>query len=248
MVEYHDEGRQNGPRMSPSTPASPITWPSPFPAAIRFTQVELAKIDMEVIQADPIANLELRALGEGPIDARRREFAAGRAAARQALHGLGAELAPILIGGSREPMWPSGTIGTITHSDGMAMAAAGWRTQFSGVGLDVESLDRVFPDLLAMITTESERVGLGRMLKEAPDRAAVSVFAAKEALYKALFPQVGKLFGFDVAQARPGVNPGTLTLELLDDLAAGVSAGTSYIVQTTWRPPLVLASLAIEAT
>lgn len=225
-----------------------VSWHSPFPAAVRFAQVQLHQIDLKALASDPIASRELSALGEGPTDARRREFAAGRAAARQALHGLGADQAPVLIGDRREPKWPAGTIGTITHSDGMALAAAGWRTQWSGVGLDVESLDRYFPDLLAMITTESERVGLGRMLSETPDRATVSVFAAKETLYKALFPQVGKLFGFDVAHVRPGAKPGSLTLELLDDLAADVLAGTSYVVQTTWQPPLVLASLAIKAT
>ena len=225
-----------------------VSWDSPFPGTIRFAQLDLDQVDLDLVRVDPLASRELLALGDGATDARRREFAAGRAAARQALHGLGVEPAPVLIGGSREPIWPTGTIGTITHSDGMAMAAVGWRTQFSGVGLDIESLDRAFPDLLAMITTASERVSLGRMLREAPDRATVSVFAAKEALYKALFPQVGKLFGFDVAYVRPGPNPDSLTIELVDDLAADVSAGTSYVVQTTWQPPLVLASLAIEAT
>jgi len=225
-----------------------VSWDSPFPETIRFAQLDWDQVDLDLAQVDPIASRELMALGEGSIDARRREFAAGRAAARQALHGLGADRVPILIGGSREPIWPTGTIGTIAHSDGMALAAAGWRKQYSGVGLDIESLDRVFADLLAMITTESERVSLRRMLREAPDRTTVSVFAAKEALYKALFPQVGKLFGFDVAHVRPGPNPGSLTIELVDDLAADVSAGTSYVVKTTWQPPLVLASLAIEAT
>ncbi len=225
-----------------------IIWDSPFPDDVGFAQVELGQIDMESVFGDPLANSELNALGGRPTEARRLEFAAGRAAARQALRGFGSDDTPVLIGDRRQPIWPIGTIGSITHSDGTALAAAAWERDWSGVGLDIESLDRYFADLLAMITTESEQVELNPLLESAPDRTAVAIFAAKEALYKALFPRVGKLFGFDAAQARPGPKPGWFTLELLEDLAPDVRAGTTYRVQTTWRHHLVLASLAIAAT
>ncbi|MBK5268561.1 MAG: 4'-phosphopantetheinyl transferase superfamily protein [Acidimicrobiia bacterium] len=233
--------------MSSAGSGGAIRWDSPFADDVGFAQVELDQIDMDSVFCDPLAAGELNALGDRPTEARRLEFAAGRAAARQALRGLGVDDTPVLIGDRRQPIWPPGTIGSITHSDGTALAAATWERNWSGVGLDIESLHRYFADLLAMITTEPERAGLNPLLESAPDRTPVAVFAAKEALYKALSPRVGKLFGFDVAHARPGPKPGWLTLELLEDLAPDVRAGMTYPVQTIWRHQLVLASSAIAA-
>ena len=47
------------------------------------------------------------------IASRRREFAAGRACAREALAKLGLPPVPILRGEKREPLWPQGIVGSL---------------------------------------------------------------------------------------------------------------------------------------
>ena len=54
------------------------------------------------------------------VDKRRREFAAGRACARRALEQLGLPASPILAGPRREPLWPPGVVGALTHCRGIA--------------------------------------------------------------------------------------------------------------------------------
>jgi 4'-phosphopantetheinyl transferase EntD len=60
---------------------------------------------------------------DGAVDSRLREFATGRSCARQALAGLGLAPAPILRGAKREPLWPAGIVGSITHCRGYRAAA-----------------------------------------------------------------------------------------------------------------------------
>src|SRR5690242_4153856 len=60
---------------------------------------------------------------QGAVEARRREFATGRHCARQALAALGVPATPLLSGGHREPLWPAGVVGSITHCTGYRAAA-----------------------------------------------------------------------------------------------------------------------------
>ena len=47
---------------------------------------------------------------------RRREFITARRCAREALATFGHALAPIRSGSGREPQWPVGVVGSITHT------------------------------------------------------------------------------------------------------------------------------------
>src|SRR5208282_5779110 len=52
------------------------------------------------------------------VPKRAQEFAAGRVCARRALAELGVVDFPLRVGEDREPLWPEGTVGSITHTTG----------------------------------------------------------------------------------------------------------------------------------
>lgn len=142
------------------------------------------------------------------VPIRQAEFAAGRRAARQALLALGESMAPISSGEDRAPRWPPGLVGSIAHDSGFAMAVVARQNRVHAVGLDLTPATGFPVDLRPEILktdTELALDGLG----------ARAAFAAKEALFKALFPLVGRFFGFEAAEARPDIPRGTVALSLL---------------------------------
>jgi 4'-phosphopantetheinyl transferase EntD len=131
---------------------------------------------------------EERSLVARAGDKRRREFAAGRSCARRALARLGWSDFPLLSGANREPLWPPGVLGSITHCQGYSAAAAARLADLDGIrglGIDAE-LNAPLPDgVIDLVCTPWER----RSLVEAPGmNLPTLVFSAKESVYKAWFP------------------------------------------------------------
>ncbi len=93
------------------------------------------------------------------VDKRQREFRAGRHCAHQALECLGLEATPLLWGERREPIWPQGYLGSISHCDGYALAACALQGEIVGIGIDVEPLSPLKRDVEQLIHTERERAG-----------------------------------------------------------------------------------------
>ena len=119
-------------------------------------------------------------------DKRRREFAAGRAAARAALLAIGFPPAPLLSYPEGDPVWPAGVVGSIAHSDQWALAVVAAADRLSGLGVDLESDAPLPPDLAAAICRAEERAA-SRDLVGGVDAAKLR-FVAKEAFIKAVFP------------------------------------------------------------
>lgn len=130
------------------------------------------------------------------VEKRVREFATGRHLARLALDTLGLPKAAIPSGEAREPLWPGGCIGSITHSEDLAIAAVAASSSLRSVGIDLEVADRVTPELHSRLMTPRE-CGL---LPDADPGMPGLVFSAKEAGYKAVYPLVGKFIGFQEAE------------------------------------------------
>ncbi|MCA3710590.1 MAG: 4'-phosphopantetheinyl transferase superfamily protein [Phenylobacterium sp.] len=136
----------------------------------------------------------------GALEARRVEFAIGRAFARQALAALGVAPCPIPRARSRAPVWPEGLVGSISHCDGFCGAIAARGDLYAGVGLDVDSAAPLARASRPLVCADGElddaqsRNGLAR------DSAAKLIFSIKESVYKAYAQATGDFLDFlDVA-------------------------------------------------
>jgi 4'-phosphopantetheinyl transferase EntD len=132
---------------------------------------------------------EAECLGRS-IVSRAREFAAGRVCARRALREFGVDHVALLVGEQREPLWPAGFVGSITHTTGLCAAAVAERRRYAGIGLDVEIAGRVKPELWPKVCVAEEAAWIASLPESERAAAATLIFAAKEAFYKAQFPLV----------------------------------------------------------
>lgn len=133
------------------------------------------------------------------VDRRRHEFAAARACARRAMAALGLPPAPVLRGHRGMPLWPDGTVGSMTHCDGFRAAVLARASDMRAIGIDAEPNEPLPPDVWEMVSLPSERA----RLPLGTDGAAVHwdrlLFSAKESVFKTWFPLTRIELDFDEA-------------------------------------------------
>lgn len=132
---------------------------------------------------------------------RQAEFLAGRYSAKLALeecHYISNEPLSILIGQHREPIWPAGYIGSISHCVGIALCVCALINEIHYIGIDVE---RYIPEVLALkIASEIHTTYEHQLLRKmglTQSQITTLLYSAKESFFKAIYPQVGKYFGFE---------------------------------------------------
>ncbi|MEU4688167.1 4'-phosphopantetheinyl transferase superfamily protein [Actinoplanes sp. NPDC023714] len=129
------------------------------------------------------------------VPGRRREFVTARRCAREALALLGEPPVAIRPGARREPLWPDGVAGSITHCTGYRAAAVARRSEIASVGIDAEPHAPLPARVLPAVTTEADRRHLSQMSNVAHwDRL---LFSAKESIYKAWYPLTARWLGFE---------------------------------------------------
>lgn len=154
---------------------------------------------------------ELAELDATVASERRDDFIRGRVAARGALAGLGVRVASIPIGAWRQPVWPAGVVGSISHSAGVGVAVAARAADLRGVGVDVEASDRrLSPAVARRILSRPEH-----WAREDADMPwPLVLFCAKEAAFKAVFQAYGRrLVPGDLAFAEPAAAARSGSLE-----------------------------------
>jgi 4'-phosphopantetheinyl transferase EntD len=122
------------------------------------------------------------------VPKRVQEFAAGRLCARRAMEQFGVTGFPLSVGADRQPLWPDGLIGSITHTAGYCAAAVAERERLIALGVDSETVGDVTPDIWPTICGGSEAEWLRSLPGSSQDAAITLIFSAKEAFYKCQFP------------------------------------------------------------
>jgi enterobactin synthetase component D len=164
------------------------------------------------------------------VPKRQAEFFFGRLAARLGLQRLDLPAQAVGIGSSREPLWPCGAIGSLTHNRNRAAALVLRTHDVRGVGIDLEAkvsaADRAA--LLESVVDPAECALLGRLADSTCDfdTLLTLAFSAKESLFKGTFGSVGRYFDFSAARiAGVDAGAGSLTLILQEDLSEDFRSG-----------------------
>src|SRR2546427_7741956 len=127
---------------------------------------------------------------------RRLNFIGGRLCAEHSLRRLGLQRAAVGRYQSGEPMWPFGTIGSITHTDEMAYAAVSARYGPFSIGIDSERVitDGALRDVQQVCCTDRENAAL--FCDHSPNLTGTLIFSAKESLCKAIHSVVRRIVDF----------------------------------------------------
>lgn len=132
------------------------------------------------------------------VEGRRREYATVRTCARKALAALGhpgAARTAILSGPNREPLWPQGYVGSLSHSRHVCCAVVARRYFTPSIGIDVECAVDMNSSLIEAICSPAEMKTASR-LGMSPSQFAALAFSGKESFYKAYFPLTRQFLDF----------------------------------------------------
>ena len=137
------------------------------------------------------------------VPKRRREFSAGRALAHALLDELGAPDTALLPGARRQPLWPTGFVGSISHADEACAVVVARSEALSLVGVDLEE-DGPLPERVGEHVLRPEEVAGLVAVPGGAARAGRLAFSAKECVYKALAPRLDRVLEFQEVGLRWG--------------------------------------------
>jgi enterobactin synthetase component D len=169
-----------------------------MPAAFWWTPYEVRRFDATRFA---VAGIDCPDSIAQSVQKRQAEFFYGRICARAALKEWGVHGQQVGIGASREPIWPAGVIGSITHSGSLAAAAVLSSSQYRGIGIDLEECGEneagSLEALAGTVLLPSEQAFLRSQAGTLSEAVLYKLaFSAKESFYKAVFSVVGRFVDF----------------------------------------------------
>lgn len=190
-------------------------WPFKYPALPRL---ELFSIPVkDVVERD-------MALAEewltSAIISRRKEFAAGRICSAAALQALGGNSMWLPIAKPyRYPKFPKDFKGSITHTQGCALACVGDAERYLAIGLDAEPMleHAELGQMANHVLSPTELNQFNKMDKGQALTFFYLCFSAKETLFKTLFPLCHTEMEFTESELTSWSDEGVFTLRLTTD-------------------------------
>lgn len=134
---------------------------------------------------------------------RKAEYLAGRLVAQQTLNLLGINNFNLTSANTGNPIWPSGIVGSISHSDSYAICVAGFKAHnFKNIGVDIE---RIIPQndaeiIFDTIISNNEYSIITKTNMDFPT-AITLCFSIKESVYKSincLHPQINDFLDIQI--------------------------------------------------
>lgn len=130
------------------------------------------------------------------ITARQPAMRRASGAARWIAHGLLADIGfndfAVLRTPSGAPAWPDGITGSLAHDDDVAVAAVAPVGDIVSLGIDVEPALPLPDDIFTLVAIPEDRIETAD-----PYLAGRILFAAKEAVYKAVYPLDRQVLGYE---------------------------------------------------
>ncbi|MES2287192.1 MAG: 4'-phosphopantetheinyl transferase superfamily protein [Bacteroidota bacterium] len=153
----------------------------------------LSKIYFEQYFTEEFSNEEVLTSNEKLLvkevsEKRIRDFSTGRQCARKVLGKFGDFNSEILIGSKKEPLWPKGFVGSISHSKSFVGAVVSKSSQLVSIGLDIEKTGRVKKNMWRNLFTPIEQEFLNTLSEEDELFYTTLFFSMKESFYKLQYP------------------------------------------------------------
>ena len=159
--------------------------PNPFPDHISFCLLPIHSTSNQKLHP-----AEENYFSQLSSVSRKEHYRSGRICAGEVLSKLGTLRQPVLHDPqTREPLWPEGISGAITHSGNWAAAAAGKTSDVLGIGIDLEDLERQVDSRISRhVCIPEEQKWLQECGEDFLEKNLKIIFSAKESIFKAFFP------------------------------------------------------------
>lgn len=131
-------------------------------------------------------------------DKRKEEYLKSRELAHALFSEIGISDFKLLNDDKRAPIWPSGIVGSISHSSGFAIVAISKEHKSIGIDLEKVMSDERYEKLKDQFLTEEEI----KINQIDFNLFGTIVFSAKESLFKLIYPLCREYFGFHSAKIR----------------------------------------------